>query len=115
MGIEVFTGLSLAFLATGPPGWIAALGFGGYLAFQWMDEPAMESLLMTQVPLGQRSGASSLMYLVIFSANAVAAPVAGIGIARFGYPVVMIAAAAFLVTGGLAFGLLLRRFEPRSR
>ncbi|MBI4380781.1 MAG: hypothetical protein HY574_06285 [candidate division NC10 bacterium] len=115
MGVEVFTGLSLAFLATGSPGWMAALGFGGYLAFQWMDEPAMESLLMTQVPLAQRSGASSLMYLVIFSANAVAAPVAGTGIARFGYPVVMIAAAAFLVAGGLAFGFLLRRFEPRSR
>jgi len=114
MGVEVFTGLSLAFLATGPPGSMAALGFAGYLAFQWMDEPAMESLLMTQVPLAQRSGASSLMYLVIFSANAVAAPVAGTGIARFGYPVVMIAAAAFLVAGGLAFGFLLRRFEPRS-
>jgi hypothetical protein len=55
------------------------------------------------------------MYLVIFSANAVAAPVAGTGIARFGYPAVMIAAAAFLVAGGLAFGFLLRRFEPRSR
>jgi len=115
MGVEVFTGLSLAFLATGSPGWMAALGFGGYLAFQWMDEPAMESLLMTQVPLAQRSGASSLMYLVIFSANAVAAPMAGTGIARFGYPAVMIAAAAFLVAGGLAFGFLLRRFEPQSR
>jgi MFS family permease len=115
MSIEVFTGLALAFLASGPPGWIAAAGYAGYLAFQWMDEPVMESLLMTQVPLAQRSGASSLMYLVIFAANAVAAPAAGTGIARLGYPVVIATAATCLVAGGLAFGLLLRRYEPSDR
>jgi MFS family permease len=113
--IEVFTGLALAFLATGPPGWIAAAGYAGYLAFQWMDEPVMESLLMTQVPPAQRSGASSLMYLVIFTANAVAAPAAGAGIARLGYPTVMTAAAACLVAGGVSFGLLLRRYEAGGR
>lgn len=110
-GMELAAGVSLAFLATGPPGLIAALGYAGYVAFQWMDEPAMESLLMTRVRPHERSGASALMYLTIFAAGAVTAPLAGRGITRFGYPAVMGAAALLLLLGGLLFGLLLRRFE----
>ncbi|HEV8306789.1 MAG TPA: MFS transporter [Methylomirabilota bacterium] len=115
MVIEIFTGLSLAFLAAGPVGLVAAMGYAGYLAFQWMDEPVMESLLMTQVAPAQRSGAAALMYMVIFCANAMAAPLAGTALTGYGYPLVMATAAACLVLGGLAFGLLLRRYEPGSR
>jgi predicted MFS family arabinose efflux permease len=109
--MESAAALSLLFLASGPPGTAAAFGFAGYMAFQWMDEPAMESLLMTRVRPHERSGASSLMYLTIYLASAVAAPAAGFGLARFGYTPVMTTAALLLLTGGLMYGVLLRGFD----
>ena len=112
--MEVAAAGSLLFLAAGPPGILAACGFAGYMAFQWMDEPAMESLLMTRVRPHERSGASSMMYLTIYLASAVAAPAAGFGLARFGYAPVMSTAALLLLTGGLMFGLLLRGFGDRD-
>lgn len=109
--MEVAAALSLLFLASGPPGVAAAIGFAGFMAFQWMDEPAMESLLMTRVRPHERSGAASLMYLTIYTSSAVAAPTAGAGLARLGYATVMSVAALLLLTGGLMFGFLLRRYE----
>jgi MFS family permease len=106
--MELAAGISLATLATGPPVMFAVLGFAGYTAFQWMDEPAMESLLMTKVEPHERSGATALMYMVIFASGAVAAPLAGKGLTRFGYPVVVSAAAFLLILGALLFGFLLR-------
>jgi MFS family permease len=87
---------------------IAVLGFAGYTAFQWMDEPAMESLLMTKVEPHERSGATAMMYMVIFASGAVVAPGAGYGLTHFGYPVIIAAAAFLLVLGALLFGFLLR-------
>ena len=106
--MELAAGISLATLATGPPVMIAVLGFAGYTAFQWMDEPAMESLLMTKVEPHERSGATALMYMIIFASGAVTAPVAGLGITRFGYGVIISAAGFLLVLGALLFGFLLR-------
>lgn len=106
--MELAAGISLATLATGPPVMLAVLGFAGYTAFQWMDEPAMESLLMTKVEPHERSGATALMYMVIFASGAVTAPVAGLGITRFGYPLIISAAGVVLVIGALLFGILLR-------
>lgn len=106
--MELAAGISLATLATGPPVGIAVLGFAGYTAFQWMDEPAMESLLMTKVAPHERSGATALMYMVIFASGAMTAPVAGKGLTRFGYPAIISAAAFLLVLGALLFGFLLR-------
>jgi MFS family permease len=106
--MELAAGISLATLATGPPVMIAVLGFAGYTAFQWMDEPAMESLLMTKVEPHERSGATALMYMVIFASGAVTAPVAGLGITRFGYAAIISAAGFLLVLGALMFGFLLR-------
>lgn len=106
--MELAAGISLATLATGPPVMIAVLGFAGYTAFQWMDEPAMESLLMTKVEPHERSGATALMYMIIFASGAVTAPVAGLGITRFGYAATISAAGFLLVLGALLFGLLLR-------
>ena len=106
--MELAAGISLATLATAPPVGMAVLGFAGYTAFQWMDEPAMESLLMTKVEPHERSGATALMYMVIFACGAVTAPVAGLGLTRFGYPAIISAAAFLLVLGALLFGFLLR-------
>ena len=107
--MELAAGFSLATLSTGPSVLVATSAFAGYMAFQWMDEPAMESLLMTRVEPHERSGASALMYMVIFASGALAAPVAGEGIARLGYPPVIVIASFLLVLGALLFGLLLRK------
>jgi predicted MFS family arabinose efflux permease len=109
--MELAAGLSLALLATGPPAMAAALGFAGYMAFQWMDEPAMESLLMSRVQPYERSGAAAMMYMTIFAAGAITAPLAGKGITRFGYSTVMGMAAFLLLLGGMLFGVLLRNVE----
>ncbi|HYP28314.1 MAG TPA: MFS transporter [Blastocatellia bacterium] len=114
MWIELATGLSLALLATGPSAQVAVLGFAGYMAFQWMDEPAMESLLMTRVRPDERSGASSMMYMTIFASAAIAAPTSGKALTVFGYPTVLGAAAFLLMLGGLLFGLLLKGSAERA-
>jgi MFS family permease len=106
--MELAAGISLATLSTGPPVMMAVVGFAGYTAFQWMDEPAMESLLMTKVEPHERSGATALMYMVIFASGAVTAPIAGAGLTRFGYPVIISAAAFLLILGALLFGFLLK-------
>lgn len=106
--MELAAGISLVTLSAGPPVGIAMLGFAGFMAFQWMDEPAMESLLMTKVEPHERSGATALMYMVIFASGAVTAPVAGLGLTRFGYPAIISAAAFLLVLGALLFGFLLK-------
>jgi hypothetical protein len=54
------------------------------------------------------------MYLTIYIASAVAAPTAGLGLARFGYAPIMAAAALLLLVGGLMFGLLLRNFRDEG-
>jgi predicted MFS family arabinose efflux permease len=112
--MEAAAALSLLLLSAGPPAMAAAFSFAGFMAFQWMDEPAMESLLMTRVRPHERSGASSLMYLVMYAASAVAAPAAGFGLAHFGYAPVMAAAALLLLVGGLMFGFLLRGFDSEQ-
>ncbi len=112
--MEFAAGLSLVFLATGPPGMMAAVGYAGFLAFQWMDEPAMESLLMTRVQPHERSGAAAMMYMTIFAAGAVTAPLAGKGITQFGYSAVMTVAAFLLLIGGMLFGLLLKKHERET-
>jgi len=111
MLMEVAAGVSLAVLATGPPAFAAALAFSGYVAFQWMDEPAMESLLMTRVAPDERSGASALMYMTIFASGAIAAPTAGKGLTHFGYPLVLTVAAFLLLLGGVLFWLLLKKYD----
>jgi MFS family permease len=111
VSMEVAAGISLLFLSTGPAPIGAALGYGGYLAFQWMDEPAMDTLLMGRVDPSERSGASALMYMVMFGSTAVAAYVSGQALTRIGYPRLMIAAASLLLAGALSFGLLLRKLD----
>jgi MFS family permease len=96
------TALGLAGLAVEPPGSAAALAYTAYVAFQWMSEPGMNTLLMNQVNERQRSGASSLMYLVAFSAQALAAFGAGALLPHVGYGLVIGGAAVIaVVSAGL--------------
>ncbi|MCM3870663.1 MAG: MFS transporter [Pyrinomonadaceae bacterium] len=106
--MEGAAGLSLAILATGPAPIIAAFAFAGFMAFQYMDEPAMDTLLMSKVETHERSGASALMFLTIFASGAVTAPVAGVALTRFGYRPVILGASLLLLLSAFLFGALLR-------
>ncbi len=108
------TAMGLLGLAAQPSAAAAALAYTAYMAFQWMSEPGLNTLLMNQVDERERSGASSLNYLVAFSAQAVAAFAAGALVSRMGYGVVLGGAAALAVAAAALFQLLLKP-APQSR
>ena len=83
------------------------LGYAVYMAFQWMSEPGLNTLLMNQVDERERGGASALNYLVAFGAQAVAAFAAGLLIDRFGFGPVLGGAAALAAIAATTFRLLL--------
>lgn len=83
------------------------LGYAAYMAFQWMSEPGLNTLLMNQVGERERSGASALNYLVAFAAQAVAAFGAGLLLERFGFGAVLAGAAALAAIAAIAFRRLL--------
>src|SRR2546425_638763 len=102
--MEAAAGLSLAVLAVGPAAVAAAFAFAGFMAFQYIDDPAMDTLLMSRVEPHERSGASALLFLTIFASGAATAPVAGLALTRFGYPAIILAASSLLLLGALLFG-----------
>jgi MFS family permease len=93
------TALTLAGLATEPLGVQAVLAYAAYMAFQWMSEPGLNTLLMNHVDEKERGGASAMNYLVAFSAQAVAAFAGGALFEHYGFGPVLIGAA---VAAGLA-------------
>ena len=93
MSIQIATGLCLAALAMGPTGVLAGAVYAAYVAFQYMSEPGMYSLLMGRIEPHEQSGASALNFLVIFGAQALAASISGVGVRHLGYPVVLVTAA----------------------
>jgi MFS family permease len=109
-GMEMVTALGLIALATSGGPWWAATAYTGYMAFQYMSEPGMFTLLMDIVPPGERNKASALNFLVSFAGQAVAASVAGWMLARFGYPPVLAAGAVICV----AAAFLLRTLRQAS-
>jgi len=113
MGMQLAAAMALAFLATGPPALAAGLGFMGFMAFFSMTDPGITALLMSRVRVEERGGASSLLYLVTFSAQAVASTASGAGLQRFGYPAVLAAAAAVAALAGVLFRMLLGPFGGR--
>jgi predicted MFS family arabinose efflux permease len=105
------TALGLGWLAARVPGAAAVLGYGVYMAFQWMSEPGLNSLLMNEVNERERGGASALNYLVAFAAQAVAAFGAGVLLERFGFGAVLAGAAALAAIAATTFRLLLGGVE----
>lgn len=105
-GMELATAFGLLALATAAgPIWAAA-AYTGFMAFQYMSEPGMFTVLMESVAPGERNGASALNFLVTFAGQAVAAAVAGSMLARFGYPPVLAAGAAIAVAAAFLFRAL---------
>jgi len=110
-GMEMATALGLvALAAAGGPLWAAA-AYTGYMAFQYMSEPGMFTLLMDSVTVGERNGASALNFLVSFAGQAIAASAAGWMLARFGYPPVLAAGASICI----AAAFLLRALRRTSQ
>ena len=83
--MQLATGAALGVLAltTNVPG--AALLYALYMSVQYMSEPGMYSYLMDSTPAAGRNTASSLNFVVAFSAQAIAAALAGAAIAKLGY------------------------------
>jgi MFS family permease len=117
MYMMVATSASLGVLASVPGAAAAAIVYSGYMAFQWMSEPGMYSLLMNEVLPEERSGASALNFFVISLSGAVAAAVAGQGLARFGYPTVIACAAGLALAAAFLFRVLLgnRKTKPAHK
>jgi MFS family permease len=114
-GMEFVTAVALLGLAAASGPWGAAIGFAGYMMFQYMSEPGMFTMLMEGVSEGERSSASALNFLVSFGGQAIAATAAGWMLARFGYPPVLCAAAAICVVAALLFRVLLAPPKPSSQ
>jgi predicted MFS family arabinose efflux permease len=109
------TALGLGALASQPAGGAAIAAYMVYMACQWMSEPGLNTLLMNRIEERERSGASSLNYLVAFGAQAVAAFGAGKLFTRFGYGWTLAGAAALAACAAALFRLLLPAREPTAR
>jgi predicted MFS family arabinose efflux permease len=102
MSMQIATAVALAALGMGPTGVFAGALYAAYVAFQYMSEPGMYSLLMDRVKPEEQSGASALNFLVIFGGQAVAASLSGFAVQRFGYTLVLAAAAIAAVLAAFA-------------
>ncbi len=104
---QIATSIALGTLAGMRGAATAGLAYVIYMAFQWMSEPGMYTLLMNRIAPAERNGASALNFLVISLSQALAAAVAGASFTRFGYPaVLMVTAIIALFAAGLS-GILL--------
>jgi MFS family permease len=110
---QIATAIALVCLASVSRTSSATAIYMSYVAFQWMSEPALYSLLMNRLPLGDRAGASALNFLVMNGSQAIAMLLVGAAFLRFGYPAVIMVTAAVSATAALLFWLLLgeRRSE----
>jgi predicted MFS family arabinose efflux permease len=99
----IATSAGLGMLAAEPPGLFAALAYSAYMAFQWMSEPGLNTLLMNNVKEGERSGASAMNFLVAFGAQAIAAFGAGRLIEDSGYAPVLFGAALLALVASVLF------------
>lgn len=106
--IQFATALGLFLLAVSPTAGFAVAAYLGYMAFQYMSEPGLFSLLMSRVAPGERSGAAALFFLVTSLAGSIAAIVGGGAVVRFGYPPVMVAAASLLAVAAFLFRMLVQ-------
>jgi predicted MFS family arabinose efflux permease len=115
MYMQIATAVALGCLSVVPGTASAALVYVGFMAFQWMSEPGMYSLLMSEVTPAERSSASAMNFLVISAANAIAAFAGGSAFVHFGYPAVLTMSAGVAFVAALVFRLSLGGREQTSR
>jgi MFS family permease len=100
---QIATAAALACLAFFHRGTIAVWVYPVYMAIQYMNEPGIFSLLMDQIPSGERSNASASTFFVTSACQAIASAIMGVAIVRFGYPTVLLAIAGLAVTATALF------------
>jgi predicted MFS family arabinose efflux permease len=84
-----------------------ALLYIAYMAFQYMSEPGMFTVLMNSVKPGERSGASALNMFIMNGGQAAAAAAGGLAAAKFGYSLPLSVGALMALAAAATFGLLL--------
>ncbi len=94
---QIATAAALASLAFMHGGTHAVWLYPVYMAIQYMNEPGIFSLLMDQIPPGERSNASASTFFVTSACQAIASAIMGVAIVRFGYPTVLLVIAALAV------------------
>jgi predicted MFS family arabinose efflux permease len=107
MYTQVAAALALGCMASVPGASTATVIYITYVAFQWMAEPGMLTLLMNQVRPSEQTGASAMNSLVVNVAQAIAAAVAGASFVRFGYPAVLSVIAGVGLVAACLFRVLL--------
>jgi MFS family permease len=111
--MQVATAVALGALASVRGASTAAFAYVIYMAFQWMSEPGMYTLLMNEMAPSERNGASALNFLVISLSQAFAAAVAGASFTRFGYPAVLSVTAVVALAAAALARLLLGKSTLR--
>jgi hypothetical protein len=76
------------------------------MAMQFMNEPGIYSLLMDQIPPGERSSASASTFFVSNACQAMASAAMGAAIVRFGYSAALLGIAGLAVAATLLFARL---------
>jgi hypothetical protein len=76
------------------------------MALQFMNEPGIYSLLMDQIPPGERSSASASTFFVNNGCQAIASAGMGVAIVRFGYSAALLGIAGLAVAATLLFARL---------
>ncbi|HMJ63226.1 MAG TPA: MFS transporter, partial [Bryobacteraceae bacterium] len=105
---QMATALMLAILAFATTPAAAAVTYIAYMAFQYMTEPCLFTLLMDRVAPAERSGASALNFLATSFAGTLSAIAAGAALPRVGYSFVLGTAAI------LAFVAAILMFATRA-
>jgi len=103
---QMATAAALASLALIRGGRDAVWLYAAYMAIQYMNEPGIYSLLMEQIPPGERSNASASTFFVTAACQALASAVMGAAIVRFGYPPVLLGIALLALAATAMFGRL---------
>lgn len=105
--MQVLTGICLGLLSIATHQAAAIAAYVGYMAFQYMSEPGLYSMLMNRVSPAERSGASACNFLVAAMAGSAAAFFAGALFPRFGYTPVLACVAFLMITAALLFRFLI--------
>jgi predicted MFS family arabinose efflux permease len=93
-GFQAASATCLALIAAAASPWAAALLYAAYMSFQVMTEPGLFTMLLNRVSASEQEGASALLFLVMFSCHAIAAPLAGQVATLLGYERLLAGAAS---------------------
>jgi predicted MFS family arabinose efflux permease len=107
-GAQFATAVMLALLAIVPNAAIATPIYAAYMAFQYMCEPCMLSMLMSNVEPHEQGGASALNFLVTSLAGILAASAVGASITHAGYRNTLLTCALVAAFSAFLFALLFK-------